>query len=60
MFTDYIRTWQTEKEPFSPEAGFDLTTAVDVTLVLHGQRQVPQVIQADPAVIGGYQNLITK
>lgn len=54
MFTDYIRTWQTEKEPFSPEAGFDLTTAVDVTLVLHGQRQVPQVIQADPGVIGGH------
>lgn len=30
-----------------PEAGFDLTAAVDVTFVLHGERQVSQVVQTD-------------
>lgn len=35
----------------SPEAGLDLTAAVDVALVLHGQGQVPQVIQANAGII---------
>lgn len=34
-----------------PEAGFDLAAAVDVTFVLHGQRQVPQVVEADAGVV---------
>lgn len=40
-----------EKEISPPEARFDLTAAVHVTFVFHGQRQVPQVIQADAGII---------
>lgn len=35
----------------SPEARLDLAAAVDVTLVFHGQRQIPQVIKADAGII---------
>lgn len=41
----------------SPEASFDLTAAVHVAFVLHGQRQVPQVVQTNARVVRRHQDL---
>lgn len=54
MFTHSEEHHQPESNSFewsSPEAGLDLAAAVDVALVLHGQRQVPQVVQANAGII---------
>ncbi len=42
---------------FSPEAGFDLTAAVHVAFVLHRQRQISEVIQANARVVWRDQDL---
>lgn len=39
------------ERPSSPEASLDLAAAVDITLVFHGQRQVPQIIKANAGII---------
>lgn len=53
LYSIQLNTWQC----VSPEAGFDLAAAVDIALVLHGQREIPQVIQANAGVIGRHQDL---
>lgn len=53
LFSFVVKLWKSS----SPEAGLDLTAAVDVAFVLHGQRQVPQVVQANAGIIWSHQNL---
>ena len=41
-----------------PEGCPDLAAAVGVAAILAGQREVPQVVESNPAVVGRHQNLV--
>ena len=43
-----------------PEVCPDLAAAVGVAAILAGQREVPQVVESNPAVVGRHQNLVKK
>ena len=53
--------WLDKKNDFGPPEGCpDLAAAVGVAAILAGQREVPQVVESNPAAVGRHQNLAKK